>query len=156
MKLTYTRCGMNRKVLMERPDVVLSRIRYLRRVRELREAGYTVAYTDETYVHTSHAVPKCCQYSTTGLKIPCSTGKLRIVELHDPWVCTIITILVCPLVKKHLIQEWLTKHGILWSAGTLEDELLELSKTHTQEPVYVSRHPLNKDKKNSSLKPCSL
>ena len=29
----------------------------------------------------------------------------------------------------------------------LEDELLELCKTHPQEPVYVSRHPLNKDKR---------
>ena len=28
----------------------------------------------------------------------------------------------------------------------LEDELLELCKTHPQEPVYVSRLPLNKDK----------
>ena len=84
MKFTYTRCGVNREVLMERQDVVLSRIRYLRRVRELREAGYTVVYTDETYVHTSHAVPKCWQDSTTGLKIPFSKGNLRIVELHDP------------------------------------------------------------------------
>ena len=39
--------------------------------------------------------------------------------------------------KKHLIQEWLTKHGIQWSAGMLEDELLELCKTHPQKPVYV-------------------
>ena len=28
----------------------------------------------------------------------------------------------------------------------LKDELLELCKTHPQEPVYVSRLPLNKDK----------
>ena len=69
-KSAYTGCGVNQKVLMERQDVVLSRIRYLRIVRELREAGYTVLYTDETYVHTSHAVPKCRQDSTTGLKIP--------------------------------------------------------------------------------------
>ena len=33
------------------------------------EVGYTVIYTDETYVQTSHAVPKD---STTGLKIPFS------------------------------------------------------------------------------------
>ena len=87
-KSAYTRCGENQKVLMETQDVVLSRIRYLRMVRELREAGYT----DETYVHTSHAVPKCWQDSTAGLKIPFSKGILRIVELYDPWVCTIITI----------------------------------------------------------------
>ena len=30
------------------------------------------------------------------------------------------------------IQEWLTKHGIQWSAGMLEDELLELCNTHPQ------------------------
>ena len=41
VKFAYTRCGLNQKVLMERQDVVLSRIRYLRMVRELREAGYT-------------------------------------------------------------------------------------------------------------------
>ena len=92
-KFAFTRCGVNKKVLMERQDVVLSRIRYLRNmVRELREAGYTVVYTDETYVHTSHAVPKCWQDSTTGLKIPFSEVNLRIVELHDSWVCTMITI----------------------------------------------------------------
>ena len=84
MKFTYNRYGVNRKVLMEKQDVVLSRIRYLRRVWELRETGYTVAYTDENYVHTSHAVPKCWQDSTTGLKIPFSKGNLRIDELHDP------------------------------------------------------------------------
>ena len=87
-KSANTGCWVNQKVLMERIDVVLSRIRYLRMVRELREVGYT----DETYVHTSHAVLKCWQDSTTGLKIPFSKGNLRIVELYDPWVCTIITI----------------------------------------------------------------
>ena len=38
-KPTYTRYGVNQKELMERQDVVLSRIRYLRMVRELREVG---------------------------------------------------------------------------------------------------------------------
>ena len=87
-KSANTSCGVNQKVLMERQDVVLSRIRYLRMVRELREAGYT----DETYVHTSHDVPKCWQDRTTGLKIPFSKSNLRIVELYEFWVCTIITI----------------------------------------------------------------
>ena len=45
MKFAYTRCLVNRKVLMERQHVVLNRTRYLRRVRELIEAGYTVVYT---------------------------------------------------------------------------------------------------------------
>ena len=90
---------------MERQDVVLSRIRYLRRVRELRETGYTVAYTDETYVYTSHAVPKYWQDSSTGRKIPFSKGYLRKVGSHDPKVCTIITIFVRPLVRLLTVRE---------------------------------------------------
>ena len=118
MKFAYTRCGVNQKVLMERQYVVLSRIRYLRMARELREAGCTVVYTDETYVHVSHNVPKCWQDSTTGLKIPFSKGDLRIVKLHDPWVCTIIIIWVCPLVRPLAVREnvhssW--PHSIFWS-----------------------------------------
>ena len=57
MNFTYTSCRVNRKVLMERQDVVLSRIRYLRMVREFREAGYTVAYTDKTFVSSYR--PRC-------------------------------------------------------------------------------------------------
>ena len=38
-KPAYTRYGVNQKVLIERQDVVLSRIRYLRMVREWREVG---------------------------------------------------------------------------------------------------------------------
>ena len=41
MKFSYTHSGVNRKVLMEKQDVVLSRVRYLRRIKELKEAGYT-------------------------------------------------------------------------------------------------------------------
>ena len=92
MKFAYTRCGVYQKVLMERQDVVPNRIRHLRMVRELREAGYTVVYTNENFVHTSHAVPKSWQDNTTGLKIPFTKGNVRIVELHDPSVCTVITI----------------------------------------------------------------
>ena len=44
MKFAYTRCGVNRKVLMERQDIVLSRIRYLPRVRELRERLHSRVY----------------------------------------------------------------------------------------------------------------
>ena len=108
MKFTYNRCGVNRKVLMERQDVVLGRIRNLCIARELRETCYTVAYTDETYVHTSHAVLKSWQDSFTGLKIPFIKGNLRIFELHDPWVRTIITVLVRPLVRP-LTVRWHVK-----------------------------------------------
>ena len=60
---------------MERQDVVLSRIRYLRRIKELREQGYIIVYTDETYVHTSHVASKCWLDSNVGIKIPFSKGE---------------------------------------------------------------------------------
>ena len=64
---------------MERQDVVLSRISYLCMVRKLREAGYAVVYSKETFL-----CPESWQDSTSGLKIPFSKGNFRIVELHDP------------------------------------------------------------------------
>ena len=75
------------------------RIRKKQSIRGL--CGIVVVYTDETYVHTSHVDPKCWQNSTTctGLKLPFSKGYLRIVGLHVPWVCTMITIRVRPLVR---------------------------------------------------------
>ena len=50
MKLSYTRCGVNRKVLIDRQDVALSRIRYLRRVNVSREAGYTIIQMKRTFI----------------------------------------------------------------------------------------------------------
>ena len=95
-KSAYTRCGVNQKVLMERQDVVLSMIRYLRIIRELREVGYT----DETYVHSSYAVPKCWQDSTTGLKIP------------------------FPSINKYILEEWQTS----WS-NSIGNKLLDIKPT---------------------------
>ena len=54
----YRRCTTNRKILMERSDVVAQRISYLRNIKRLREAGYTIIYTEETCVHSSHSVLK--------------------------------------------------------------------------------------------------
>ena len=59
---TYKKNETNCKLLMERGDVVLSRIQYLRKFRQLREAGCNIVYTDEFYVHSNHTVSK------TGLK----------------------------------------------------------------------------------------
>ena len=68
---SYKRCSQNRKVLMERPDVVSQRIRFLRQIKPFREEGRPIIYTDDTYVHTSHAASKCWQI---GLKVPFGKG----------------------------------------------------------------------------------
>ena len=71
---TYKRCTQNRKVLMERPDVVSHRIRFLRQIKTYREEGRPIIYTDETYVHTSHPASKCWQSKDLGLKVPFGKG----------------------------------------------------------------------------------
>lgn len=71
----YRRCKTNRRVLMERWDIVFHRIQYLRKIKQLREDGCNIVYTDETYVHSSHSVAKCWQHADTGLNIPFSKGK---------------------------------------------------------------------------------
>ena len=60
---------------MERGDVVLSRIRYLRKIRQLREAGCNIVYTDETYVHSNHTISKTWQDGDVGANVPFSKGK---------------------------------------------------------------------------------
>ena len=72
---TYRKSQTNRKLLMERCDVVLSRIRYLRKIRQLRGAGCNIVYTDETYVHSNHTVSKTWQDGDVGANVPFSKGK---------------------------------------------------------------------------------
>ena len=71
MKFAYTRCGVNQKVLMERQDVVLSRIRYLRMVRELRE-GVT-----QSFIQIKHAfIPAMLSRNA---------GKIVLLDLKYPF-----------------------------------------------------------------------
>ena len=66
---------------MEKHDVVAHRIRVLRHIKKLRDAGYTIVYIDETYIHSSHSVTKAWQSESTGLNQPLSKGD-RDVFVH--------------------------------------------------------------------------
>ena len=79
---TYKKSQTNRKLLMERVDVVISRIRYLRKIRQLREAGCNIVYTDETYVHSNHTVSKTWQDGDIGANVPFSKGKICMNNLN--------------------------------------------------------------------------
>ena len=59
---------------MEKHDVVAHRIQVLRHVKKLRDAGYTIVYIDETYIHSLHSVTKALQSKNTGLNQPLSKG----------------------------------------------------------------------------------
>ena len=70
---------INRELLMERSDIVANRIQFLRQMKKYREQGWTVVYTDETYVHTSHTVPKTWQSDDSSMKVPFSKGQRYII-----------------------------------------------------------------------------
>ena len=69
----------NRSLLMERTDVVVDRINYLRQVRKYRQEGRPVSYTDETFVHTSHSAKRSWQSKDCSIKVPFGKGTRYIV-----------------------------------------------------------------------------
>ena len=44
----------------------------LRHIIKIRDEGYTIVYTDETYIHSSHSVTKAWKSESTGLNQPLS------------------------------------------------------------------------------------
>ena len=75
----WKKCETNRAILMERQDVVLARIKYLRQIRKYREEGRPIIYTDETFIHTSHASQKAWQSDETSVNVPISKGERCII-----------------------------------------------------------------------------
>ena len=78
---SWKKCKSNRHILMERQDVVMARIKYLREIKKLREQGRTIVYTDETYVNTSHNTMKCWQSADVAVNVPFSKGE-RLIIVH--------------------------------------------------------------------------
>ena len=66
---SYLQCEVKWRVSVEWQNVVLSRIRYRRRIKKQRKVGYTFVYTDEIYMHTSHVAWKCWQESSKGITL---------------------------------------------------------------------------------------
>ena len=79
MGFNWKKCSTNRKILMEKPDIVSKRINYLREIKKLRETGHNIIYMDETYINSSHTVPKCWQLDGNGLSVPIGAGDRLIV-----------------------------------------------------------------------------
>ena len=69
----------NRSLLMERTDVVASRIQFLRQIRKYRQEGSPIVYTDETFVHTSHSAHRSWQSDDFAMKVPFGKGTRYIV-----------------------------------------------------------------------------
>ena len=74
-----------RKFLMERPDVVASRARFLREMQRIKQSHQNIVYLDETWINQNYTVAKCWTDTTspqaTGVKQPTGKGS-RLIILH--------------------------------------------------------------------------
>ncbi|XP_055944327.1 uncharacterized protein LOC129975298 [Argiope bruennichi] len=82
MNFRWKKCMNNRKVLMERPDIVFWRHRYLREMRCHREAGRPIVYIDETWVDSNLTFKKCWQDDTVLGATANVNSKNRLIVVH--------------------------------------------------------------------------
>ena len=54
MLILFQRRGHDTKVYLEREDVVVRRIEYLRKMRKARSEGRPVIYMDESWINAGH------------------------------------------------------------------------------------------------------
>lgn len=81
----YKKCNDGRRFLMERNDIILSRITFLRKMHNLRKEKYPrpIIYIDETWVNQNHARNYVWQDCKCVSGIPVPTGKgSRFVICH--------------------------------------------------------------------------
>lgn len=76
---SWATCSPDRKILMERTDIVNRRITYLRSVFRYRKAGRDILYVDETYVNSSHHATKCWKSNDVGMNVPIDKGDRYII-----------------------------------------------------------------------------
>lgn len=85
LNFKYRKCNDGRRFLMERNDIVACRVKFLRKMYELRHNNDTrpVVYLDETWVNQNHTQGYIWQNSenTEGLKVPIGKGA-RLIVCH--------------------------------------------------------------------------
>lgn len=78
---TWKRVASNRKLLIERSDIVTLRAQFLRKIKQLRATGRPIVYMDETYIQAGHSPNKCWQSAEIQHHVPFSKGE-RIIIVH--------------------------------------------------------------------------
>lgn len=85
LNFKYKKCNDGHKFLMERNDIVCSRVKFLRKMNEFRRNNDTrpIVYLDETWVKQNHMRGHIWQNSdnTEGLKVPIGKGG-RLIVCH--------------------------------------------------------------------------
>lgn len=82
MGFRYKKVENNRKLLIEKDDVRLKRVKFLAAIKKYRLQGREIVYMDETYIHTSHLAGKSwADSSENGVKQLISKGQ-RLIIVH--------------------------------------------------------------------------
>jgi hypothetical protein len=72
----------NRKCLIEKTEIRATRVEFLRKLKRYKEEGRNIVYTDETYLHGSHTMPKSWNDRTSNtLKSPVAKER-RLIVVH--------------------------------------------------------------------------
>ncbi|XP_072403288.1 uncharacterized protein [Diabrotica undecimpunctata] len=72
----------NRKLLIEKTDIRAKRTEFLRKLKKYKSENRNIVYSDETYIHSSHTVPKGWDDGRNKcIKSPVSKGQ-RLIILH--------------------------------------------------------------------------
>jgi transposase len=70
----------NKKLLIEKSHIRLKRTLYLSKLQEYRSHGRPIIYTDESYIHSSHTLPRSWSDETSeGCKVPISKGDMLVI-----------------------------------------------------------------------------
>lgn len=82
MNFRWKKCSSRREILMERPDIVFWRNRYLREMKKHRSNNRCIVYIDETWIDSNLTFGKCWQDDKmTGVKVDINS-KNRLIVVH--------------------------------------------------------------------------
>jgi hypothetical protein len=80
MRFKWKTSSDNRQVLLESHDIRLKRIKYVKKITQLRNKHQNIVFTDETYIHSSHTQNKDrVDDRNCSLKGPISKGNGLII-----------------------------------------------------------------------------
>lgn len=78
----WKKCSNRRKILIERPDIVNWRVKYLQSVTQLRSENRQIFYMDESWVDSNLTFQKCWQSEDVVGVLTTNRGDNRLIVVH--------------------------------------------------------------------------
>lgn len=82
MGFRWKKCASFRKVLIERPDIVNWRCKYLQTIKRYRQENRNIVYMDETWVDNNLTFKKCWQSSEVNGILTNTSSSNRLIVVH--------------------------------------------------------------------------